>query len=290
MNKESKLKRHTHDEKKVTTALLLAAGTGSRLFPLTQDAPKCLTMVNGTSILERLVSNLLKHGFKRLVIVTGHLENRIREELGYSSGNLKIEYVHSPKYKTTNNIYSLWMARKSLREPFVLFESDLVFDESLLEGMLYPDRIALDNFESWMNGTSVTLTDSGTVNAFISGKEESPGKASYKTVNIYSLSRTSWNAVSRRLDAVITAGKVNDYYETVFSDLVDEGALSFRKVSFENKPWYEIDTVEDLREAEKLFSSIRPDVSDKSDIPFPRHRLLNEVFAGVKAGNLRYGT
>lgn len=270
--------------------MLLAAGTGSRLFPLTQNDPKCLTMINGTSILERMILNLRKHGFKRLVVVTGHLENRIREELGDSRGNLKIEYIHSPKYKTTNNIYSLWMARKYLNEPFVLLESDLVFDESLLGGMLYPDRIALDNFSPWMNGTCVTLTETGSVNAFISGNEKSPKGTSYKTVNIYSLSKASWNAVSRRLDEVIAAGKVNDYYETVFSDLLDEGTLSFQKVSFEGKPWYEIDTVEDLREAEKLFPSIRPDVSVKPEIPFPRHRLLNEVFTGVKAGNLRYGT
>ncbi len=284
------MKRHTQDEKKVTTALLLAAGTGSRLFPLTQDEPKCLTLVNGTSILERLVMNLQNHGFKRLVVVTGHLENRIREELGTSRGKLKIEYVHSPKYKTTNNIYSLWMARKYLSEPFVLFESDLVFDESLLEGMLYPDRIALDNFESWMNGTRVTLTDTGGVNAFISGNENTSDEATYKTVNIYSLSRTSWNAVSRRLDAVISAGRVNDYYETVFSELVDEGALSFQKVSFEDKPWYEIDTIEDLKEAEKLFPEKQPVVSGKLNIPFPRQRLQTEVFTGDPVGNLRYGT
>lgn len=100
-------------------------------------------MVNGISFLERLVKNLRKNGFKRLIVVTGHLQHRIQEELGTSRGSLKIEYIHGPRYKTTNNIYSLWMARKHLNEPFVLFESDLVFDESLMEGMLYPDRIAV---------------------------------------------------------------------------------------------------------------------------------------------------
>jgi len=58
----------SHPKENVTTALLLAAGTGSRLFPLTNNAPKCLTMVNGVSILERLIANLNQHGFKRLVV------------------------------------------------------------------------------------------------------------------------------------------------------------------------------------------------------------------------------
>ncbi len=240
-------------------------------------------MVNGTSILERFISNLRRHGFKRLVVVTGYLENRIREELGTSRGKLKIEYVHSPKYKTTNNIYSLWMARKHLRESFVLFESDLVFDVSLLEGMLYPDKIALDNFRPWMNGTCVTLTDTGSVKTFTSGITKSPNEETYKTVNIYSLSKASWAAVSQRLDTVISAGKVNDYYETVFSDLVNEGSLSFKKVSFKNKPWYEIDTIEDLRAAEKLFPSIRP-VN-----PLPHPQLPNVGFSGKAIQSLKYG-
>ena len=62
---------------RITTALLLAAGTGSRLFPLTQNSPKCLTLVNDKSILERLINNLKSQGFKRLVIVTGHEKDSI---------------------------------------------------------------------------------------------------------------------------------------------------------------------------------------------------------------------
>src|SRR5210317_2147933 len=94
-------------QNRITTALLLAAGTGSRLFPLTQNAPKCLTLVNDKSILERLITNLKDQGFKRLVIITGHLKESIMDYLGERSGDIYIEYVHSPLYRITNNIYSL---------------------------------------------------------------------------------------------------------------------------------------------------------------------------------------
>lgn len=94
-------------DKRITTALLLAAGTGSRLFPLTKSSPKCLTLVNETSILERLVENIKRQGFKRLVIVTGYKKECIMEFLGSNSGDLSIEYIHSPLYRSTNNIYSL---------------------------------------------------------------------------------------------------------------------------------------------------------------------------------------
>lgn len=67
---------------RVTTAVLLAAGTGSRLQPLTNDAPKCLSDVNGITILERLVRCLRGHGVERLIVVVGYLDQRVREFLG----------------------------------------------------------------------------------------------------------------------------------------------------------------------------------------------------------------
>ena len=243
------------DNKRVTTALLLAAGMGSRLFPLTQNAPKCMTIVNDISILERLVANLKMNGFKRLVVVTGHLQKHIRDFLGTQAGDIKIEYVYSPQYKTTNNIYSLWMARKAINEPFLLLESDLVFDESLLDAMRYPDRIAVAKMQPWMNGTCVTLNKSNHVKAFLADNENSLGDAKYKTVNIYSFSLASWRRIEKRLDKRISDGNVNDYYETIFADMIFDGSLSLYNVSFDEKPWYEIDTLEDLAQAEKLFSS-----------------------------------
>jgi len=249
------LKHSYHDNERVTTALLLAAGTGSRLYPLTRNEPKCLTIINAISILERLISSLNQHGFKRLVVVTGHLENRIRDFLGNQKGDIAIDYIFSPLYKTTNNIYSLWMAREIINEPFLLLESDLIFDESLLGSMLYPDSIAVAKIQPWMNGTCVTINQSCQVKAFLSDNAESFGAIKYKTVNIYCISLDSWHCIVKNLDRHISDGKVNDYYETVFAEMIADGSLTFKIVSFDGKPWYEIDTLEDLAEAEKLFAS-----------------------------------
>ena len=245
---------NTHyDNIRITTALLLAAGTGSRLLPLTQNLPKCLTLVNEKSILERLVISLKKKGFKRLVIVTGYQENCIKEFLGTISGNMTIEYVHSPRYKTTNNIYSLWLAREIINEPFVLVESDLVFDVSQLDDMVYPDRIAIAPIAPWMNGTTISINQTQQINSFHTDNATHLNKDRYKTVNIYSFSLASWHAIIEKLNQYIAANKVNCYYETVFGEMVADGNLSLQAVLFDNKLWYEIDTIEDLAEVEKLF-------------------------------------
>ncbi len=265
---------HTYSKnERVTTALLLAAGTGSRLYPLTQNAPKCLTIVNGISILERQIENLNRNGFKRLVVVTGYLENHIRDFLGDQIGGLKIDYIFSPLYKETNNIYSLWMAREVIKESFLLLESDLVFDEALLRDMLYPDRIAVAKMQPWMNGTSVTIDQFQQVEAFWSGSADSFGDSKYKTVNIYSISLKSWKKIVKRLDKHISAGKVGGYYETVFAEMVVDGSLIFKAVSFDRKPWYEIDTLEDLAKAEKLF---RPDnYTTRKPVTFSHPDFIN---------------
>jgi choline kinase len=237
---------------RVTTACLLAAGTGSRLQPLTDSMPKCLTEINGWAILERLVNSLLQHGFKRLVVVVGHFEDCIQRFLDKYEGALTIDYITNPLYQTTNNIYSLWLARDEIQEPFLLIESDLIFDAFLLEDLLYPDKIAVSQVLPWMNGTTITMNSQHRVSAFDVGNVKDSSDIAYKTVNIYSLSRSSWRKVIERLDLYISAGRLNEYYEMVFQEMIVDGSLSFECVFFDAECWYEVDTLEDLCEAEQI--------------------------------------
>jgi choline kinase len=247
------LKRKLQDKTRVSTALLLAAGTGSRLQPLTDSAPKCLTEVGGIPILKRLIDCLRQNRFKRLVVVVGHLEQDIRRFLDRHANGLIVDYIVSPVYKTTNNIYSLWLAREAVQEPFLLIESDLVFDASLLGEILSPDRIAVSEMLPWMNGTTVTAEASLKLKAFHPESQSVGSDVQYKTVNICSLSLESWLRVGDRLDRFIRAGRVNEYYETVFEEMAADGSLSFQCIKFDNARWYEVDTLKDLHAAELLF-------------------------------------
>jgi choline kinase len=284
------------EQQQVRTALLLAAGTGSRLAPLTDHMPKCLVPVNEISILERLVDALRLHNFKRLVIVVGYQADAIRNFLGTRAGGMKITYINSPVYKTTNNIYSLWLARKEINEPFLLIESDLVFDPEMLKDMLQPDRIAVSRLQPWMNGTTVTINSHQTVKAFQKDVRKHDGKH-YKTVNIYSLSTQTWQLVRTRLDHHIAKNMVNGYYETVFSDMVTEDSLRFTPVFFDADRWYEIDTIADLHAAVQVCSlhhhhpsALIPDHrgSDHVDPSFLQASRRLPAIARSKRGSRRY--
>ena len=191
-------------------------------------------------------------------MVTGHLSEVIQEYLGDRYADIEITYIHSNCYETTNNIYSLWLANKIIDEPFLLIESDLVFQPELLKPMLQPDRIAISKQLPWMNGTMATLNKQHQLEALWLGSVRRNVLSHFKTVNIYSFSRSSWHVIWERLDRHIAAKNVNGYYESAFAELVTEGSLIFAPVFFDAERWYEIDTLEDLSVAEKMFPGASP--------------------------------
>ena len=246
------MNNHHFKGNRVTTALLLAAGSGNRLQPLTDSIPKCLIEINGRPILERLIDNLCDNGFKRLVIVVGYMHHCIRRFVNEYAGDLTIEFITNPLYQTTNNIYSLWLARNKIQELFLLVESDLVFESSQLEGLLYPNKIAISRMQPWMNGTTITIDSLNRVQAFGMGGNGYTEITRYKTVNMYSLSDSTWRKVVERLELHISSGKVNEYYEVVFKEMIADGSLSMDGVFFDPERWYEIDTPADLANAERI--------------------------------------
>jgi choline kinase len=260
----------SHEGARVLTAVLLAAGLGSRLAPFTDAVPKCMVPVTGVPILGRLVRCLDRLGFERLVVVTGYKSHVIRDYLGETFGAISIDYVVSPVFETTNNIYSLWLARDLIDEAFLLVESDLVFDQELLEPLLVPDRIAVSRQLPWMSGTTVTLNADGIVDAF---QPAPPGiygqhctdSDHYMAVNICSLSRETWVDVRRRLDQHVTAGQTGDFYEVVFAEMTADGSMTAEAVVFPTERWYEIDTVADLHAAELVFPQW-PNPSEVADL------------------------
>jgi choline kinase len=261
----------------VRTALLLAAGMGSRLSPLTDATPKCLVEVNKIPILERLMRSLRSHGFTRMVVVTGHLSEVIQDYLGRRYADIDITYIDSPLYKTTNNIYSLWLAGNVIDEPFLLIESDLVFQPKLLTPMLQPNRVAVSQILPWMNGTTVTLNKQQQLESFCLNTANRSGSNHYKTVNIYSFSLKTWRAIWERLDQHISDSKVNGYYESVFAELAAEGKITLEPVFFTADRWYEIDTLEDLGVAEEMFPT---PASSQVVLGERLHTLRKSVSAG----------
>ena len=241
----------------ISTAVILAAGNSTRLSPFTNDLPKCLIEVNGIPILCQTIDSLRKYEFKKIILVVGYLADKIIKVVQNTERwrDLKIEFVFNESYSTTNNIYSLWLIRNLIKESFVLLESDLVFDSFLLEKILVANRIAIADYNPAMTGTTVKLNNSGLVDKMMVGEVLDESSEIKKTVNIYSFSLSSWNLISKELNQRISKGLHQDFYEIAISTLIEEGNLILQGINFDAGRWYEIDTIDDLKNAEKLFIS-----------------------------------
>lgn len=254
------------DHQSIDTAVILAAGSGRRLRPLTLDTPKCLTSVAGQPILKRLLASLKSQNITKLVVVVGCHSDQVTAFLDAYSDQFDITFVSNPDYRTTNNIYSLWLARPQLTRPFILLECDLVFPSNVLSEFTVADRMAISEPLAWMNGTMVSVANAGEVDSFYMYGPDALDHVLdskvplYKTVNIYSLSMDTWAKVQIRMAELISQGRLDEYYEVVFSELVAEKQISFDGVLLESDSWYEIDTIEDLQSATQL-SCLKEDTS-----------------------------
>ena len=247
-------------------AIILAAGMGRRLGPLTRENTKCMIEVNGVRLIDRLLTQLSALNLTRVVMVTGYEGGKLRSYVGESYRDMPIEYIDNPIYDRTNNIYSLSLAREQLQEDdTLLIESDLIFEDSLFRLILdspHPNAALVDKYKSWMDGTMVRLDAENNIVNFIPKKafKYSDTDSYYKTVNIYKFSRDfSVNHYVPFLEAYTRALGNNEYYEQVLRVITLIDACDFKALPLDGQKWYEIDDVQDLRIAETLFA----DAEDK---------------------------
>ena len=243
-------------------AVILAAGMGKRLGEYTRGNTKCMLEVNGIRLIDRILSSLFDVCVSRIVLVVGYKGQNVKDYLGSNYKGIPIVYIENSDYDKTNNIYSLYLAKDFLlEEDTLLLESDLIYEPSVLTRLLdnpFPNLALVDKYESWMDGTVVTLDEESRITRFISKNhfkfEEI--KDYYKTVNIYKFSRdfcTQYYVPF--LTAYCSALGKNEYYEQVLRVLLHLGDTPLKALPLSGEVWYEIDDVQDLDIASGMFAS-----------------------------------
>ena len=242
-------------------AIILAAGMGKRLKDLTKDKTKCMVEVNGIALVERVLNQLDSLNLGKIIFVVGYQSEKLMNFISTLNIETPIEFVFNDVYSTTNNIYSLFLAKDYLEsQDCLILESDLIFDDGILEDLISdfrPNLAVVAKFESWMDGTVVTIDENDNILNFLSKDQFSFNDVTkyYKTVNIYKFSNEfSKNFYIPFLEAYTKALGLNEYYEQVLKVISNfkESKLQVKKLSDEK--WYEIDDVQDLNIAESIFA------------------------------------
>ena len=239
-------------------AVILAAGQGIRLRPLTDHCPKCLVEVQGKPILQYQLEALCDAGVRECVIVVGYRAMQVRNSFGTRFRDLSITYVENELFDRTNNIYSLWLARREITESLLLLEGDLIFEPELLMDLLqvpYENTAVVDRFQPFMSGT-VILAHDDTASAMVLKLDQSPGfdyRSALKTVNIYKFSHQAFNdELMPALSDYVAQGLTHHYYEMAIAHAIAEGTLRLHVLHTGPRAWTEVDTAEDLVDAQRM--------------------------------------
>ena len=243
-------------------AIILAAGMGTRLKKLTSNNTKCMVKVNGVTLIERALSILDRKSLSRIVLVVGYQAQNLIEFVKTLNIKTPVIFIENNIYDKTNNIYSLTLAKGyACEEDTLLLESDLIFEEALIDALLDDKRETLalvDKFENWMDGTCTILDDNDCIVDFVAGKylDFANKDEYYKTVNIYKFSsHFSRNTYFPFLEAYAGAMGNNEYYESVIKLIAMLETKEIRAKRLTGQKWYEIDDAQDLDIAESIFAN-----------------------------------
>ena len=226
-------------------ALILAAGAGTRLMPLTRETPKCLIDVAGRVLLDREIDILLDRGVDDIMIATGYRHEQVRQHVEGAWPEENIQLVFNEKYASTNYIYSMWLAGRIISDDVLLLHGDLVFDSEMLARLLDSEQsngvlvrrageLPEKDFKAVVAGDRV-----GHISVSAGGDD------ARFCAPFYKLSRGTFAAWRDRITAFVESGRTGCYAEEALNEILDDVFLS--AIYYDDEFCMEIDTLDDLK-------------------------------------------
>ncbi|MBU1222105.1 2,3-bisphosphoglycerate-independent phosphoglycerate mutase [Myxococcota bacterium] len=258
-------------------AVILAAGMGTRLRPITEERPKCLTEVNGKPITWHALKALASCGFEHVTLLLGYRGETVIEEFGNRFGNMTLSYRFNEKFAETNSMYSAWIARDELEKGAWLIEGDILLNETLVRAVARnvqgKSLWLVAPFTPQTDGSMSITDESGRIKEIkiVRQKLDEYRSNYFKSAGILCLMPEYGKLFSRWLDDDVKAGNVNIYYDLVVAKHLEDGEI-YAHVPAGDSRWFEIDTPEDLKLAEKIFQPrkyVTVLMDGAADLPIP---------------------
>lgn len=235
-------------ERSSRAAIILAAGNGRRMGRLTADRPKCLLEVDGRSLIDRQIASLAACGIRDVTVVIGHCADTVRARLGD-----RVTYVENRRYRDTNSLYSLWLARHRLAGGSLILNADVLAPTPLIQRLLRSpaeDAVLVERGRPLGAEEMKIVLWLGYVVDF--GKELPREQADGENVGIVKFGAGGARRLIRHLEALIAAGHERAWAPLAFRAFAQEQPL--RAVSTGGLPWTEIDFPEDLERARHVIA------------------------------------
>lgn len=242
----------------IMKALILAAGYGKRLQPITDRIPKAMVEVNGKPLLTNALDCLTAIGITEIGIVVGHMAGYIKSHIGNKWNGANISYYENPRYYETNNVVSLYKALSFCNEDMLMLECDIYYDKEMLRRLMEGKgecSILVSPFNpNTMDGTVIHVKGDKALELIL-GKwqgENFDYHEMRKTVNMYRFTKTFIQKYKSLVSWYVENMGENSYYEKVLGSMLYLKECDIRVVEVPETMWCEIDDADDLQRACKM--------------------------------------
>jgi choline kinase len=238
-------------------AILLSAGQGSRMLPLTAEQPKCLIEFSGRTLIEWQIEMLARCGVRRIDVVTGFKEELVEAVLERSSDpRVTVTTLFNPFYKVADNLGSCWIAREAMKGDFLILNGDTLISEPVVQrvqrGSQWPIAVTVDVKPEYDNDDMKVMRAGERLVRI--GKTLAAGEADAESIGFLAFrgeGATMFREAVRR--AMRSPEGVQHWYLKVIDQLAATGKVG--TVSIEGMDWAEVDFLTDIQVARTLTDS-----------------------------------
>ncbi|MFH1849476.1 MAG: phosphocholine cytidylyltransferase family protein [archaeon] len=240
-----------------TKAVLLAAGRGTRLLPLTENLPKTLLEVRGKPIIEHILDRVVWANVSEIIIAVGHCADKIKKRIGDNYKGTPVKYVNNPKYDVTNSTYSLWLAREVVGDDFLVINADTLFSRNIAKYMIDGDAdIALaidDSMQGELPEEAMKVTiENGLIKD--ASKQIPPEKTHGDAIGVYRFRGAGVKVLYAELARLVESKVLDQLFTYAVRSLM--GGFDVYPISTRGLSWIEVDDHNDLKKAEEVMDSI----------------------------------
>jgi L-glutamine-phosphate cytidylyltransferase len=231
-------------------AIILAAGVGKRLWPITQHRPKCLIKVGGRTLVQRYFDVLAQVGIRQAVLVVGYKQDMIREAVGTSACGVATRYVVNEQFQR-GSISSLWEARGELNDDVLLMDADVLFHPEIVKRLIassHGSALCLDESVTQQGEECMAIVSGDRVVALTKRMPPSYDLAG-EGVGFLKVRRADLDHVIDSVRAHVEKGEWSMEYEDALLEFFQRVRVGYEKIG--GLPWIEIDFAEDLARAER---------------------------------------
>lgn len=238
-------------------AIILTAGVGSRIRPLTDDKPKFLLPIGQKMLGQIMIDNLLKEGVREFVIVTGHFADKVKSFLESTYPFVHFEFIHNPNYASTNTGYSLLLAEKTIGDDsFIKLDGDVLFEPELLKRLISHSAVTCLCMDTkiHLDKEEVKVIADNSLKVIEVGKKIKSSLATGESIGIEKIGHEAGKKLFSVLRNLMKKTEnYQEYYDDSYTTLVHEG-VPFSALDITGSKWVEVDTHEDYKKALRYFS------------------------------------